>query len=277
MSLTLLEEFVKQVISEDADAAACKYEKVVISSLRKSGLVGRIRRAACADSHRADADIRIGDEFHYLEIKKDSHAQMGGGSVGYSSVDKRFYPTGKNIDFSDSMADTLNEQHDTSLIHGLDGLLSFLSRVNKREFTQIPISGFSQESWQRAEQKRLIQMINRTFTSDMSVITEHYLKKDTHYIQIGGAGLFRLGESNPANLPIPALQGRVQLELRVGKSGKSKSSQTAGIRVQARLLISSTSSFNLDDPESCNKLLQSIRPNRRNTKSQAPRISASLR
>lgn len=273
MSSTLIREFVKQVISEGEAAAACQYEKVVIRALRKSGLVGRIRRAACADSHRADADIRIGDEFHYVEIKSNSHAQMGGGSIGYSNVDQKFYPAGKNLDISDSIADALNEQHDTSLIHGLNNLLAFLSKANKREFTQVPISGFSRESWIRAEQRRMVQPINRTFTSEMEVITNHYLKKDTHYIQIGGAGLFRLGDANPANLPIPVLQGCVQLELRIGKSGENKQTQTAGLRVQARLLLRTTSPYNLDDPESCAELIAKMEKRKSRTKRPSTSLS----
>ena len=110
--------------------------------------------------------------------------------------------------------------------------------------------------------------INKTLEGDMDVISNHYARKQTHYIQIGGAGFFRLGEANPANLPLPILNGKVQLEVRIAKGGPP----AAGLRVQARLLTKSTSPYTLDDPESVKamldvtkkqkKLLQSTKPAR---------------
>jgi len=184
---TILEHY---VLEERVKPQA--YERAVIRALKQAGAVGRIKRATTHDAWRPDADIRVGDEFHYVEVKANSHAQMGGGSVSY--VDGRFEAAGK--------------------------------------------SG-------------MLLAINRTFESDVRTIAQHYARKNTFYIQIGGAGLFRLGEANPANLPVPVLTGKVQLEVRLAKAGKP----TAGMRVQARLMTGAMSPFTLDDPESVRQML----------------------
>ena len=90
-------------------------------------------------------------------------------------------------------------------------------------------------------------------------IIDHYKDKGIHYMQIGGAGLFYL-DRNPANLPVPKLQGEIDIELRAGRSGSKVNS--AGVpmvggllRAQGRLRFSGLSNFTLDNPESVRNLL----------------------
>lgn len=125
------------------------------------------------------------------------------------------------------------------------------------------MSGFSAEAWEDARNFGLLQAINRTFKSDISVIAQHYARKDTHYIQIGGAGFFRLSDENPANLPVPSVQGSVQLELRIAKSGDSGNVSKAGLRVQARCQTTNTSPYTLDDPESVKRMLRNSKSSKR--------------
>lgn len=228
------------------------YERVVIRSLKQAGAVGRIKRASTHDAWRPDADMRVGDQFHYVEVKANAHAQMGGGSVSYS--DSHFEAAGHNIEMSQAIADLLNDVNDSSLHRGISRLMAFLS-TKAHPITRIPMSGFSEARWAVAEARGMLVPINRTFESDVRVIAQHYARKNTYYIQIGGAGLFRLGEANPANLPVPVLSGKVQLEVRLGKAGKP----TAGMRVQARLLASNASPYTLDDPESIRSMLRAAK------------------
>jgi hypothetical protein len=253
--VNLLREYVNELLLE---FDACGYERSVIKALRVAGVQGHMKRAACNDANRPDADIRIGNSVFYVEVKANSHAQMGGGSVGYSLKDKRFYPVGQNRDLSTMIVDLLNQIHDTSLQKALNTLLKHLSRHAGRQFTEVPVSGFTIDSWNEVKDFGLLQAINRTFESSIDVITQHYARKDTFYVQIGGAGFFRLGEANPANLPIPVLDGRVKLELRLAKAGDVEGATTskAGMRVQARLYAKNTSPYTLDDPESVKKMLK---------------------
>lgn len=251
----LLREFFRHALLEYSDNA-CRYEGAIIKSLRTAGAVGHIRRAACSDASRPDADMKIDGETYYVEVKSNKRAQMGGGSVGYSLKDHRFFPTGASRDFSQMIVDVLNGNNDTSLHKGLKTLLQHLSRSAGHPLVNVPVSGFSAQAWEDARGYGLLQAINRTFESDMSVIADHYAHKDTFYVQIGGAGFFRLSEANPADLPVPVLQGRVQVEVRLAKSGDMGGTSKAGMRAQARLLTSNSSPYSLDDPESVKRLVK---------------------
>lgn len=250
MSEELLKEFIERALLEYSDA--CRYESVVIKSLKLAHASGYMKRAACNDPTRPDADIRVGDEVFYVEVKSNPRAQMGGGSVGYSLQDKKFFPTGENRELSQMIVDVLNEMNDSSLHRGLGILLRYLSKMSGKAFDTVPISGFDDDAWVEAVNSGMLLPINRTFSSDMSVIRDHYARKDTHYIQIGGEGFFRLSEANPANLPVPVLTGQVQLEVRLAKAGKP----SAGIRVQARLNAKAQSPYTLDDPQSIEAMLK---------------------
>ena len=241
----ILEQY---ALMERDDAGAHAYERAVIRSLKQAGACGRIRRATAHDAWRPDAEIKVGDGYHFVEVKKNSHAQMGGGSVMY--FDRTFEAAGSNIEMSQAIADLLNDLNDSSLHNGIERLLAYLS-TRKKEQVSVPISGFDEARWHKAVARGMLLPINRTFESSVAAIAQHYARKNTHYIQIGGAGLFRLGEANPANLPVPVLTGKVQLEVRLAKAGKP----TAGLRVQTRLLSSGVSPYTLDDPESIARML----------------------
>ncbi len=228
------------------------YERIVIRSIKQAGIGGRIKRATTHDAWRPDADMKIDGQYHYVEVKTDGHAQMGSGSVAYR--DGLYHPAGDNFELSQDVAETLNDLNDTSLRKGIKRLLAFLSTKEKR-FVSVPFSGFDNDRWEIAKKSGLLLPINRTFQSNVSAIAQHYARKNTYYIQIGGAGLFRLGEENPANLPVPRLEGKVQLELRAGKSDVGK----ASLRITARLLTRNMSPYTLDDVDSIKQMLRDRR------------------
>lgn len=183
-SPVLLRTYVRQLL--EYSAAACRYEGEVIKSLRLAGAAGKVKRAACSDPTRPDADISVGGEAFYVEVKADSHAQMGGGSVGYSLADKRFFTVGQNRDLSELVCGLLNDLDDTSLHKGLKTLLQHLSRSAGKRLDGVPVGGFTAQAWEDARDFGLLQAINRTFNSDTSVIAQHYAQKGTYYVQIGG-------------------------------------------------------------------------------------------
>lgn len=254
--MQLLLEYITSILTEDATAPSCRYEALVIKSLKSAGIAGHLRRAACSNSLRPDADVRINGELHYVEVKSNSRAQMGGGSVGYSLVDKEFFPAGINRELSETLAGFLNDINDSSLHKGIKNLLTFLSRQSTKDFDRIPMSGFDATTWKQAVDNGLLLTINRTLEGSIHTIAAHYAKKNTFYVQIGGSGFFRLSEENPANLPVPILNGKVSIELRVAKSGDQGESSKAGLRAQARLVAKNSSPYSLDDPDSIKKMLK---------------------
>jgi len=235
-----------------------RYEALIIKTLTASGVRGSIHSVAGNDPNRPDADIRINGKIYNIEVKADNHAQMGGGSVGYSRSDKRFFPTGQNKDLSQVVVSVLNDLNDSSLCRGLSTLMNYLSKVSDKKFNTIPMHGFNERAWQQAVNSGMLLPINRMFSSDVNIINDHYARKNTFYMQIGSAGFFSLG-NNPANLPVPPLTGKVQLEVRLAKAGKP----SAGVRVQARLVTNGKSPYTLDDSESIKKMLTNVKKEQR--------------
>lgn len=260
-TVDILRETIRAVLEQyvlEEDMDPLKYERLVIRCLKDAGICGRIKQASAHNAWKPDAEMVVNDDFHYVEIKSSTRAQMGGGSVAYS--DGMFFAAGTNIEMSQAMADVLNDTHDTSLRRNIDTFLRLLSG-RRRSYDSIPISSIDEERWKALKAKGALKNISRTFNSGVEAIAQHYARKNTYYIQIHGAGLFRLSEANPANLPVPVLTGRVNLEVRLGKS-KKPSNNTAGLRVQARLITKSTSPYTLDDVDSILNMLRS-KPKRR--------------
>ena len=108
-----------------------------------------------------------------------------------------------------------------------------------------------------AQKNRLL--INTKVSHDVSYIAEHYAKKNVHYIQIGNSGVFYL-KDNPADLPVPKLEGKIRIEIRSGRSGSKKRKDGVcvvggGIRIQARLMTKNVSPYTFDDPESIGEMI----------------------
>ena len=54
----------------------------------------------------------------------------------------------------------------------------------------------------------------------LSSVFNYYAAKQTYYIQIGGYGMYYMAE-NPANLPIPKLNGATNLRIRLKRRGST--------------------------------------------------------
>lgn len=257
----LLQEYVRRLVEREIKQH-CRYERLIIKTLKSLGLSGRIKSANCTDSIAPDADIKLNGESYYVEVKQDEKARMGSTSMTFSYEDQAFGPAGLNRELSDMVAEMLNEMSDTSLLRGLNRLIKFLKQdaIIPRKVSQgFPMSGFLATSWVRAKKLGMLQMINRRFNSDISVVSRHYARKNTHYIQIGGWGLYSLG-ANPAGLPVPLLDGTVVLEIEAKKSGDimGRIGSKAAFRVHARLQPNSPSPYTLDDPKSIEAMLTKL-------------------
>lgn len=260
--MELLREYVQRVLLERGarDAAHCRYESLVIKTLKVAHAAGYINRANCVDSNKPDADFVVNGESHYVEVKSDADARMGTASIGYSYPDKTFFAVGRDIAFSSMVADVMNEMADVQLISGLQRLIRHLKQSATTPDSVIagfPLSGFRPKDWEMAVEYGLLKPVNRTFVGDIRVIIDHYTSKGVNYIQIGGWGLFSLG-SNPANLPVPQLSGKVRLRVVAMKSDEGRSSSKAGMRVYASIIPSTPSPYTLDDLDSIRELMSVV-------------------
>jgi hypothetical protein len=216
------------------------YENVVIDALKFAGIAGSILEGAGASATGADADFVVDGETYLLEVKKDADAQMGGTSVRY--IDGKF----------EVVSDTVDSGTTDLIIAALGpkrgAIEDLLGAIDSDKFP----TTCTKEEWTAAKKKGLLKPINAKITQTTDFIVDHYRKKGIDYIQIGGAGLFYL-DKNPANLPIPKLEGEIDIELRAGRSGSSLNA--AGIRrvsgllrAQGRLKFKGSSPITLDSP-----------------------------
>lgn len=258
----LIKEYVNLVLKEKSGEGGANYELQVFDAIKLAGASGKMKGVAGFDANLPDADITVNGQVYNVEVKMNGDAQMGGGSVGWK--DGIFFPAGKDLDAMESIADALNASEDSSKVgNAIKRLCNFLSKKSGKKVTGFPMSGFLKSAWYEAVSEGLLVPINVKLNSDVSFISEHYRKKGTFYIQIGGQGLFHLGE-NPAGLPVPKLAGEVTLEIRAGKGGSGgKETSNAGLRVQPRLKISQNSPYSLDDPESIREMLNSSAPKKK--------------
>lgn len=219
-----------------------EYEEVVISALLEAGYCGDITEGAGSSAADADADLRLGDDKYLVEVKKDSQAQMGGTSVRF--VDGEFELASETVD------SVTAEMIISALEPKKDAIKNFLSFIGAEQFP----TTCEKSAWEQAKVGGLLKQMNAKISRDTSFIADHYKSKGIYYIQIGGAGLFYLSD-NPANLPIPKLEGSIDIELRAGRSGSKKNAAGVPVvsgllRAQGRLKFQGQSPYTLDDSDS---------------------------
>jgi hypothetical protein len=209
----------------------------------------------------ADVELLVKGQPLNIECKMDAKAFMGGTSV---RIDLN---TGKT-----EMVDP--EGVDPAVVplildaakNTAPALLKFLQFIKKQEPIAlhaknpdaVPVQIVTKEAWAAAQAAGLLKPTNmRLKNQSVSSIIAHYNKKNTFYIQIGGAGLFYLGK-NPYNLPVPAFKGSAVIECRLGANSsqpyefdgkKYKVRRSNGFRVAARLDTGITSPYSLDNRE----------------------------
>lgn len=264
----IMESWRKYLDEEQIDekgTGGYQYEEAVISVLKSVGVTGNITAGAGASAAAADADIKIGDKIYNIEVKMDGKAQMGGTSLRYFPdgvvIDDPADPNAKPQKFvivSKSVEDDTVEMMEAALAPLEQDLNNFLAAIGA---AKLPAT-VEKERWVQAVADGLLKPLNVKVKRTTKFIINHYAKKGVDYIQIGGAGLFYLA-NNPANLPIPQLDGEINIELRPGRSGTKKRKDGTPVvggllRVQGRLQFKGQSPYTLDDPESVMAMLEDL-------------------
>lgn len=249
-----LEESVEH-LEEKMSAGGFEYENTVISALMAAKAAGNIKKGAGASAAAADADMNVFGKVFDVEIKLNRNAQMGGSSVRYNKAGGINLVSPLEEDTEALLVDAVKSKSKE-----INALLDYLAQqdpenVNARA-VKFPMS-CTKDAWNKAQQAK--KLVNTKIPLTADFIAKHYAKKGIFYIQIGGSGLFYLSK-NPANLPVPKLEGNVMIEIRSARSGSRVLASGvrvvgAGIRVQGRLKAKNSSPFTLDDPNSIREML----------------------
>lgn len=218
-------------------------------------------------SNEPDIKVILRKSPYNVECKMNSEAPMG--SLSFNYINGKFEITQRSSGKVDAEAVPL-------ILGALKGIepafLKWLDFVKddpvqkNNKAKGITSTMVTKDTWQKAVDRKMLEPINVRIPYNASFVTDLYNEKNVFYIQIGGAGLFYLGE-NPAQLPVPKFEGDINIECRLGPSGSKIQSGTglrvvsSTFRVVARLIAKrgmKKSAYTLDNPDIIVKLLKDI-------------------
>ena len=246
-----------------------EYENQILSVLKplqtRGGLHILTDSSAGFSSHGSDLELELHSIPFNVEVKKDLNAQMGGGLITYDMESNTLAATANLLATDKLILDEIMKLAETKT-QAISEYINYIKTLDAN-FEQynpkagIPIKAHVKHRDQ-AKKAGLLKAINGIITTDTSFMETHYNAKNTYYIQIGKAGLFYMG-SNPNDIPVPRLQGTINVEFRLGyagtKIGADKTYRVASLRAQARIKSKLSSPYTLDDPKSVKKLLEVLK------------------
>ena len=238
------------------------YELKIYKAIQQSGVdffnPGDKPAAGFSNQGAGDIEGKLNGKAFNIEVKLSADDQMGGGSFNYDYKTKKFKPA-KPIDPGDL---ELLQAAAISKTKALDAYIEAARKLHPTQYHKsidgIPIK-VAKSARDQLKDAGLLKQINTKVITDTSFIEKHYNKKGVYYIQIGGRGLFYMGK-NIYNLPVPRLQGEIQIEVRLGYSGSKvyfpdrTEARTAGLRFIGRLRTKGTSKHSIDTVEGIQKL-----------------------
>lgn len=251
-----------------------EYERKVINSIKAAGIPGNITEPAGNDSNKVDADFNIKGVIHPLEIKYTTNSFLYSGGIRYDMETGQFSPSDRGKESADAEKMKMFKfvanymPHLNDLKPRFNKIISYIisnmpSEANERKKIS---KGFPIQStdaiWNKLIANDLTTIGSEAKLLNMDIFSMFYTKlKNVNYIQIGGHGLFYL-INNPANLPIPKLEGNIQLELKWKTGGLKKDrkipTRTIGIEIIGRFKNINQSQYTMDDPESIKNMLQNV-------------------
>lgn len=211
------------------------------------------------NSHDSDLKILAANTPVDIEIKK-ANAQFGETSFRYD--DTGFSPVKDHLETS--FVDKVTNEALIPIQGHIDELLKFFRSYRPENFhesvVQIPFR-VTRKAWLAARKEGLLIPIAKIFPFTEKLIVDHYNNKcgGIHYIQIEKKGLFYMGK-NPLDLPVPALEGNINVEVRLKRSGSvlqkgiGEKVASATLIVVGRLKSDIVSPYNLENPDHVLKL-----------------------
>ena len=238
-SLGFVNEFIDRQVAgliflTEASKKVQAYEQLVVDALEKEGIQGSMPEAH-ADATGPDAEFVIDGEPYYLEIKLNTKAQMGDKAVGYSPK------TGKFTLSKEAYEPEVYKQIGKALKAGEKGIKDWLealrdpARPASMAWETKDINALNWKTTSRkffpAQEDGLQNAASFGYGTGKekiklpsNFVNKMYNSKDIYYIQIGGKGLYYMGEDK-ANLFPPGkgeFGGEITLELRPRANARNK-------------------------------------------------------
>ena len=184
------------------------YEGRVFNKLKSKNLVPAGVTPAGADANKPDAIFNFNKIQHKLEVKLNLATDFGQGTLEYKN--NSWQLGGAKTSEAEEMRNILTRVgavQFTNTSWGMQGPPN-KGTVENKDITEEMV----REDYRRFTDKFLIVPLSSVFN--------YYAAKETYYIQIGGYGMYYMA-SNPANLPIPRLNGSLRLRIRLKRGGST--------------------------------------------------------
>jgi hypothetical protein len=228
------------------------YEKKILEIMKNNNLVSQEflnQETAGCDNTKPDMVLCINGHDVNIEVKKSIKSQAGGTSIRFD---------GNNFEFVKPISGIDESKVFESLSKKKEDYLRFMEYHNVKN---IPFTT-TKDLWNKSVEEGLLKPTNCSIDCDISFIENHYNKKNTFYIQIGGKGLYYMTH-DILGLGLPRLKGDMKLEIRPVRSGSKLNKEGirisgATLRVQARILNIVNSDFNLESIETIKLLTRNI-------------------
>ena len=192
-----------------AGEAGFAYETKINKLLKGAGIQDKSFRGARADKDAPDGEFEYQGTTYKVEIKLDLKVDFGQGSLDYDAKKKRWYLSGSSTEAGRAMREFLCEVGVPEMVNR-----SWGSKGPPRKGT-VPLEKFKKEDV-LADYKRFTEKKVDVATD---AIAKYYATKKTYYIQIGGKGLYYMGQ-DPAKLGCPEFRPQTILRMRL-KRGHS--------------------------------------------------------
>ena len=228
------------------------YEKVVYKNAEGiTSPIFKIKGTQTEEGGAPDIQFEIAGQPFNIETKLET--------ARYGSLTAKITSTGeivfsKDFDFNTELENAINRNK--------ANLDKYRERAEElgQDMNDFDKGIINKDIWEQLKGEGLLNDARANITLSADVISEIYAKKKppVYYIQIKGKGLYYLSE-NPLNLPIPKLEGNVEIEVGLNTSGsiKGTNNRRFGIRIKPYKLtdIKETSDFSIDTKAGIESLL----------------------
>jgi hypothetical protein len=187
------------------------------------------------------------------EIKLNVTDTMGGSSLRFSESTLSSVPV-KPVPGFDAVFPAIQARITLALqdyVRRANELIVLHNTTSPEKYA--PITGFPAkipvEVRKQCKKEGFQQRIQSMYDSTIDTWKAFYRAKGNSYIQIGGKGLFHLGE-NPLDLPVPEITGSISFEVRLYAAGTGgKPYARVEIALKFKKLTCEKSPYTLDNKE----------------------------
>lgn len=184
------------------------YESKINDNLKKFKIQKSNFRPAGSDPNAPDAMLTYKDEDYKIEVKLDLNVDFGQGSLDYDLKKSKWILGGAKTPAADQMREFLTAIGVVKIVNKKWG-----PKGAPRKFT-VPTS-----QYKKADVEHDYKNFKDVFVDiPKTAVADYYNTKKTYYIQIGGYGLYHMGE-DIADLGTEEFDLQLRLRIRIKRGG----------------------------------------------------------